>query len=45
MKLYDRFKIDILGTSQGRSQINNFSGRFEDDRRTFFQNRRRIYNS
>ena len=38
MYLYRRFKIDVLGTSQGRHPTDVFSGRFEDVRRTFLQN-------
>ena len=38
MHSYERFKIDVLGTSQGRHPTDVFSGRFEDDRRTFLQN-------
>ena len=36
--LYEKFKIDILGTSQGRHPTDTFSGRFEDVRWTFLQN-------
>ena len=38
MHLYERFKIDILGTSQGRQLTDVLSGRFEDVRRMFLQN-------
>ena len=38
MHLYERFKIDCLGTSQGRHLTDAFSGRLEDVRRTFCQN-------
>ena len=38
MHLYERFKIDVLGTSQGRHPTDIFSGRFEDVRMTFLQN-------
>ena len=37
-RLYERFKIDVLGTSQGRHTMDVFSGRFEDAPRTFLQN-------
>ena len=37
-RLYERFKIDALGTSQGRHTMDVFSGRFEDAPRTFLQN-------
>ena len=30
MHFYERFKIEILGTSQGRHPTNVFSGRFEN---------------
>ena len=36
--LYERFKIDTLGTSKGRHSKEVFSGRFEDVRRTFLLN-------
>ena len=35
MHLYERFKIDALGTSQGRHPKEVFSGRFEDVYGTF----------
>ena len=40
VKMYfcERFKIDVLGTSQGRYPRDVFSGRFEDIHRTAFQN-------
>ena len=38
MHLYERFKIDVLGTSKGRHPMDIFSERLEDDRRTFLQN-------
>ena len=38
MHLHGRFKIDALGTSQGRHSKQVFSGRFEDVHRTFLQN-------
>ena len=38
MHLYERFKIDVLGMSQGRHPTGVFSGRFEDIPRTFLQN-------
>ena len=38
MHLYERFKIDVLGTSQGRHATDIFLGCFEDVRRTFLQN-------
>ena len=38
MYFYERFKIDVLGTSQGRHTMDVFSGRFEDAPRTFLQN-------
>ena len=38
MHLYERFKIDALWTSQGRHSKEDFSGRFEDVRRTFLLN-------
>ena len=38
MHLYERLKIDLLGTSQGRDPTNVFSRRFEDVRKTFLQN-------
>ena len=38
MHLYERFKIDALGTSQGRHPKDTFSRRFEDVQRTFLQN-------
>ena len=36
--LYERFKTDALGSSQGRHSKDVFSKRFEDVRRTFLQN-------
>ena len=36
--LYERFKIDVLGTSQGRHPTDVFSERFEDVCWTFLQN-------
>ena len=36
--LYERFKIDVLGTSQERHPTDVFSDRFKDVRRTFLQN-------
>ena len=38
MHLYKRFKIEVLGTSQGRDPTDVFSARFEDVRRKFLQN-------
>ena len=38
MRLYERFKIDVLGTSEGRHPMDIFSGRFEDVQRPFLQN-------
>ena len=38
MRLYERFKIDVLGTSEGRHPMDIFSGRFEDVLRPFLQN-------
>ena len=38
MYLCERFKIDVLGTSQGRHPMDVFSGHFEDAPRTFLQN-------
>ena len=38
MHLFEKFKIDALGTSQGRYPKDGFSGCFEDVRRTFLQN-------
>ena len=38
MHLYERFKTDVLGRSQGRHLTGVFSGRFEDVQKTFFQN-------
>ena len=38
MQLYERFKIDVLGTSQGRNRTDLFSERFGDARRRFLQN-------
>ena len=38
MHLYERFKIDALGTSQVRHPKEVFSGRFEDVHRTFLLN-------
>ena len=38
MHLYERFKTNVLATSQGRHPTDVFSGRFEDVRRTFRQN-------
>ena len=37
MHLYQRFKIDVLGTPQERHPTDIFSGRFEDVRRMFLQ--------
>ena len=45
MHLYERFEIDVLGTSQGRHPMDVFSGRFEDLRKTFlqkFKNKRQL---
>ena len=36
--LYERLKIEVLGTLQGRHPTDVFSGCFEDVRRTFLQN-------
>ena len=36
--LYERLKIDALGTSQKRHPKEVFSGRFKDVRNTFFLN-------
>ena len=38
MHYYERFKIDVLWTSQGRHPKDVFSRRFEDVHRTFLQN-------
>ena len=38
MHLYERFKIDVLGTSEGRHFKEVFSARFEDVHRTFLLN-------
>ena len=38
MHLYERYKTDLLGTSQGRHPTNVFSERFEDVRSTFIKN-------
>ena len=38
MHLYKRFKVYVLGTSQGRHPTDIFWGRFEDVRKTFLQN-------
>ena len=38
MHLYERFKIDSLGTSQGRHFKGVISGRLEDARRMFLLN-------
>ena len=38
MHLYERFKIDILGTSQGRHLMEVFSRRFEDVHGIYIQN-------
>ena len=38
MYLYERFKIDALGTSQERHSKEVFSGRLEDVRRMFLLN-------
>ena len=38
MHLNERFKIDVLGTSQGRHPTDGFSGRFENVHRIFLQN-------
>ena len=38
MHLFEKFKIDALGTSQGRYTKDGFSGCFEDVPRTFLQN-------
>ena len=38
MHLYKWFKIDALGTSQGRHPMDVFSGRFKEVRKTFLQN-------
>ena len=38
MHMYGRFKIVILGMSQGRHPKDTFSGRFEDVHKTFLQN-------
>ena len=38
MHLYERYKIDLLGKSQGRHPTNVFSERFEDVRSTFIKN-------
>ena len=36
--MYKRFKIDVLGISQGRHPTDVFSGRFDNICRTFIQN-------
>ena len=38
MHLYKRFKVYVLGTSQGRHPTDIFWERFEDVRKTFLQN-------
>ena len=38
MHLYERFKIDVLGASQGRHPTDFFSERFEDVHRMFLEN-------
>ena len=38
MHLYESFKTEILGTSQGRHPMDVFSGLFEHVGRTFLQN-------
>ena len=38
MDLYKRFKIDVLGTCQGRHPTDVFWEHFEDVRMTFLQN-------
>ena len=38
MHLYERYKIDVLGTSRGLYPTDVFSGRFYDVCRTFLQN-------
>ena len=38
MHLCERFKIDALGTSQGRHSTDVFSGRLANVRTTFLQN-------
>ena len=38
MHLYERFRIDVLGTSQVQQPTDVLPGRFEDARRTFLQN-------
>ena len=38
MHMYERFKIDAPGTSQGRHPKEVFSGRLEDVLRTFLLN-------
>ena len=45
MHLRERFKSDVLGTSQGRHPTDVFSGRFENGRSTFlpnFNNKQRL---
>ena len=37
MHLYEMFKIDVLGTSQGPHPMDVFLEGFEDVRRMFFQ--------
>ena len=38
MHLYERLKINVLGTPQGRHPTDIFLGRFEDVRKTVLQN-------
>ena len=38
MRLHERFKIDVQGTSQGRHSTDVFLRRFKDVRTTFLQN-------
>ena len=38
MYMYQKFKTDLLGTSQENHPTDIFSGRFEDVRRMFLQN-------
>ena len=38
MHLYERLKIDVLGTSLGRHPTDVFLERFEDVHRNFLQN-------
>ena len=38
MDLYERFKVDVLGTSKGRISTDVLLGRFEDVHMTFLQN-------